>query len=66
MNTYRKIAVRKRTFPISETVKVRLTGLTIAALGVLSALLSEYNGVYDITAALLLVPVGVFMLIAKP
>lgn len=50
---------------LPDTVKQKLCGVMFVALGVLSAIVSKDNGVYDITAALLFVPLGLCMVFGK-
>lgn len=63
MYIYRNIA---RLFDrLPDNVKQKLCGIMLVALGVLSAIASKENGCYDITAAMLLVPLGLIMVFVK-
>lgn len=50
---------------LPDNVKQKLCGIMFVALGVLSAIASNDNGVYDITAALLFMPLGLCMVFGK-
>lgn len=50
---------------LPDTVKQKLCGVMFVVLGILSAIASKENGVYDITAALLFVPLGLCMVFGK-
>lgn len=63
MNIYRNIS--QLTDNIPEIVKQKLCGITFTVLGILSAIASEEHGCYDITAAILLVPIGLLIVFSK-
>lgn len=50
---------------LPDTIKQKLCGVMFVVLGILSAIASKDNGVYDITAALLFVPLGLCMVFGK-
>ena len=63
MNICRNISYLTDNIP--EIVKQKLCGISFTVLGILSAIASEENGCYDITAAILLVPMGLFIVFSK-
>jgi hypothetical protein len=48
-----------------EAVKQRLCGVMFTAVGCMSAIVSNDNGAYDITAAVIMVPLGLLMAFGK-
>lgn len=50
---------------IPDTIQHRLCGAALVILGILSAIASEENGSYDITAAMFIVPFGLIMVFGK-
>jgi hypothetical protein len=48
-----------------EAVKQRLCGVMFAAVGCMSVIVSNDNGAYDITAAVIMVPLGLLMAFGK-
>ena len=63
MVTYKINKTKKPLIP--ESVKVRVAGIVLIALGVLSAIVSKNNGCYDATVASFLVPIGLAVLFGK-
>ncbi|MBE6845456.1 MAG: hypothetical protein E7508_07075 [Ruminococcus sp.] len=63
MNIHRNISRLINSMP--EIVKQKLYGIVITALGILSAIASEEHGCYDITVAILLVPIGLLIVFSK-
>lgn len=65
MTAYKIRGAARKPLEIPDTVKTRLTGIALIALGVLSAAASNDSGCYDITAAIFFVPVGAVMVFGK-
>lgn len=63
MNVYRAAARLVEAVP--DTVKQKLCGVLIILVGIASAVISRENGIYDITAAIILEPLGFVQLFSK-
>lgn len=63
MNIHRCVTHLLNAMP--EAVKQRLCGVMFAAVGCVSAIVSNDNGAYDITAAVIMVPLGLLMVFGK-
>ncbi len=61
---YKKITMTK-SITIPDSVKQRLLGVSSILFGVLTAIVSEENGCYDITAAMFFVPIGLIIVFGK-
>lgn len=63
MNIHRCVTHLLNAMP--EAVKQRLYGVMFTAVGCMSAILNNDNGAYDITAAVIMVPLGLLMVFGK-
>lgn len=63
MNIRRCVTHLLNTMP--EAAKQRLCGVMFTAVGCMSAIVSNDNGAYDITAAVIMVPLGLLMAFGK-
>ncbi len=63
MNIHRCVTHLLNAMP--EAVKQRLCGVMFTAVGCMSVIVSNDNGAYDITAAVIMVPLGLLMVFGK-
>jgi hypothetical protein len=63
MNIHRCVTHLLNAIP--EAVKQRLCGVMFTAVGCMSVIVSNDSGAYDITAAVIMVPLGLLMVFGK-